>query len=316
MLQGTVTVPDNVMEGKFQTSGITGGTGNTVNGLLVYQGQLAMSAGNDYTYSQPVSHLTRPKNLSTTGRVSNFSRVYGDQGYEAARFTAGYMCHIPPEHQNALGGPALTGWVASSIVSATSDGPAAFSFDPNALKAGIDVAAKTKLFYHIPNSLQASVYGQSQQLWNWTSMVGGCAIPNGTRTALFIGSHGSGVFQYGVGGVNGRTNGSPSVPIYDPSDSSTGEHAWPYRYQIWAYDVDELSKVTPAGLKPHDVKPYSVWSFTLPFEDSNGRHDTGGVAYNPKTKQLYFVQQKAGPYGEAIIHVLRVNPAVSASITY
>jgi hypothetical protein len=309
MLQVKPNTLVDALEGKLAQSGISGGTATTVNGLLVHNGQLAISAGNDYSYSQPVSHWTRPKDLSITGQVSNPMIVVGDKGYSAARATAGYMCNVPVEFQTIIGGPALTGWVAASIVSATSDGPAAFAFDPNALTFGANVSATTLLYYPHGYSLEKSVPGESNQIWNWTSMVRGCAIPSGTNSVLFMGSHGSGEFQYGVGGVNGHTNTTPQIPIYDPSDSSTGEHAWPYRYQVWAYDVNELAKAKTGIIKPYEVKPYSVWSFKIPFEDQNGRHNTGGIAYNPKTKQLYFVQSNAGPYGEPVVHVFKISNA-------
>lgn len=310
MLQVKPNTLIDPLEGKLATSGITGGTNTTVNGLMVYQGKLIISAGNDYTYDPTGAHWSRPRDLSLTGQVSDQYTVVGDKGYTSARLTSGYMCDVPTEFQNILGGPALTGWVAQSIVSAASDGPAAFAFDPAKLRSGINMAG-TILAYPDGNNLQKSIPGQTQNIWNWTSMTSGCVIPNGTRSILFFGSHGIGEFQYGVGGAAGHTNTTPQIAIYDPSDNSTGEHAWPYRYQVWAYDVNELAKVRSGDLKPYEPKPYAVWRFTIPFENQNDRHYAGGIAYNQKLKQLYFVQQNAGPYGEPIVHVFTINNAIS-----
>jgi hypothetical protein len=310
MLQVKPNVMIDALEGKLASSGIGGGTTTTVNGLLVYQGNLFLSAANDYSYDPTGAHWSRSKNLSLTGRVSPQYTIFGDQGYSSARLTSGYMCHVPDEFDSVLGGPALTGWIAASIVSATSDGPAAFAFDPAKLSSGINVAS-TLLVYPDGKNLQKSISGQTQNIWNWTSMVRGCVIPNGTRSVLFLGSHGIGEFQYGVGGSSGHTNTTPVTAIYDPSDDSTGEHAWPYRYQVWAYDVNELAKVRRGDLKPYQPQPYAVWQFTIPFEKNNDRHNTGGIAYNHKLKQVYFVQQFAGPYGEPIVHVFTINNATS-----
>jgi hypothetical protein len=54
----------------------------------------------------------------------------------------------------------------------------------------------------------------------------------------------------------------------------------------------------------------------MPLENLNGNHDTGGVAYDPKTGRLFIVQGGAGPYGEAVIQVFKVNNAVLTTPTY
>ncbi len=294
------------LEGNLENSGLAGGTNATVNGLMVNGDTLVISAGNDYTYSQPVSHWTRPKDLSVTGQVSRAIAVRGDRSFNDPRGTAGYMCHVPTSLQAQLGGPALTGWVAESIVSATSDGPAAFVFDPADLGKGTSLSVKTLLFYPHGYSLEPSIPGQSTELWNWTSIVRGCAVPEGTRTVLFFGTHGTGTFLYGVGGANGKENAPPYRPIYDPSDTSTGEHAWPYRYQIWAYDAHDLMRARLGEIAPHSLRPYASWRVRIPLEKPEDRHHIGGAVYDARAKRLYFVQQSAGPFGEIVVHALQV----------
>lgn len=304
-------------EGTLGSSGLSGGTHPTLNGLLVYKGNLAMSAGNHYaTTQQLVSHWTRPLDLSITGQLIGPMAVQGDRGYSNVRFTAGYMCHVPTNLQTLLGGPAVTGWVPGSIVSNASNGPPAFAFDPDKLKAGTTVVATTLLAYPVEYPLQESVSGQSQALWNWTSAPAGCAMPDGTRSLLIIGRHGIGEFQYGVGGANGYTNTTPSVPIYDPADTSTGEHAWPYRYQVWAYDLADLAKVKNGEIPAYAPRPYATWILSLPMENINGNHGTGGMAYDPNTGRLFLVQNAAGAYGEAVIQVFKVSNAVLTKPTY
>ncbi len=305
LLQTRPSTLRDALEGALERSGLAGGTNATVNGLLVHGNTLLISAGNDYAYSQPVSHWTRPKDLSVLGQVSTATAVRGDRSFRDPRGTAGYMCHVPTALQPHLGGPALTGWVAASIVSATSDGPAAFSFDPADLGKSTSLTVKTLLFYPHGYSLEASIPGQATELWNWTSIVRGCAIPEGTRTVLFFGSHGTGAFYYGTGGPNGRETSAPYRAIYDPSDTSTGEHAWPYRYQIWAYDANDLMRVRQGEIAPHTIRPYASWRVRVPLERPDDRHNIGGAVYDPRTKRLYFVQQGAGPFGEIVIHALQ-----------
>lgn len=301
----------DALEGKISTSGVTGGTHNTVNGLAVYNGSLILTLGNHYTtVDQPVSHFIRPLSLATTGQVSAARRVVGN-GINNARFTSGYMCAVPPELQAKFGGPLATGWVPGSIVSNASNGPSLFAFDPDRLKTESTIVAKTLLAYPVSNPLEASVSGQKQTVWNWTSDPPGCAIPNGTDSVLFIGRHGTGVFYYGVGGANGYATGGTSAAIYDPADNSTGEHAWPYIYQVWAYKSSDLVRVAAGEIQPWTVKPYAVWKLSLPFENVAGNHGTGGMAYDPKTRRLYLIQSAAGAYGEPVIQVFTVNNAVA-----
>ncbi len=307
LLQNRPSPLPDALEGQLASSGISGGATTTVNGLLIDGGLLVISAGNDYTHSQPVSHWKRPKDLSINGQVSRPVAVRGDKSFTDPRGTAGYMCNVPRGLQEALGAPALTGWVADSIVTATSDGPAAFAFDPAALGKSGSQTVQTLLFYPDGHSLEPSIAGKSNKTWNWTSTARGCAVPDGTRTVLFLGSHGTGPFLYGVGGPNGRTTDQPHQPIYDPADTSTGEHAWPYRYQVWAYDALDLARVRRGTLAPHAVKPYGVWQFSLPLERRDDRHHVGGVAYDPAARKLYFIQQSAGPFGEIAIHVFQIT---------
>ena len=283
-----------------------------MNGALVYKGALYLSAGNAYAGTQTVTHWRRPLDLAAKGKVEGPVTVRGNGEYSNPRFTAGYMCHVPPELQGMLGGPAITGWVADSIVSMTSNGPAAFVFDPLDFSKSSSVPAKPLLFYPVSARLETPVRGQRQRVWNDTSIPRGCAIPEGTRSLLFIGRHGTGPFDYGVGGPNGySTTDGPKAPIYDPADSSTGEHAWPYRYQVWAYDVNEFGSVRDGKRKPESIRPYAVWNISLPFVDPSANHDTEGMAYDPKRMRLFLVQSMAGPWGEPAVHVFQVNGAVA-----
>jgi hypothetical protein len=297
----------DVLQGGLTASGISGGTDNTVNGMLVHGGNLYLSAGNAYASTQPVTHWRRPLDLSASGGLAGPATVSGRGQYSNPRFTAGYMCHVPPALQSVLGAPALTGWVADSIVTGTSNGPAAFAFNPDSITGRVAVPAVPLLFYPSDAPLQESVFGKSQNLWNWTSIPRGCALPDGTRSLLFIGRHGTGTFEYGVGGANGHTNDAARRPIYDPADDSSGEHAWPYRYQVWAYDVLHLADARQRKIRPESIRPYAVWQLALPFVKPEDNHNLEGIAYDPKTSTLYIVQSDVGKFGEPVIHAFRIE---------
>ena len=63
---------------------------------------------------------------------------------------------------------------------------------------------------------------------------------------------------------------------YDPTNSYKGPHAYPYRYQIWAYDLNDFAAVKAGTKQPWDVVPYGVWPLELPTPESTTT--LGGVA--------------------------------------
>ena len=307
VLPGSIIDP---LEGKLATSGVTGSTHTTINGLLVNNSRLVLSIGNDMsTTVQPVSHYTRSLSLTTTG-VNGPVKVFGNKSYTNPRFLSGYMCHLPTALHTTFGFKAFTGWVPQNIVANSSNGPSLFGFNPGSLEGVAELAAESILFYPASDPLQASNTGEQQSAWNWTSMVRGCAVPQGTGSVLFVGRHGVGKFDYCVGVSD------PTKECYDPSDASYGEHAWPYVYKVWAYRLSDLLAVKTGALQPQDIQPYNIWTFTLPNEDVNGDHNLSGVAYDPATKRLFVVQDSALPFGEPIIHVFTVNNATATAVNY
>jgi hypothetical protein len=262
-----------------------------IGGHLVYGGKLYISAFSYYDASgtQSKSHFVRPLSLSSGGQVQGPVAV-GNK----VHYTSAYMGLVPTEWQSALGGPALTGNCCRSIISNQSWGPAVSVFNPEAVGQQSSVSATDLVHYTSSNPLGT---GESTQnpYFNLTTRVNGVVFPNGTRSVLFFGHHGIGPYCYGDGAECG-----------DPSDDSKGTHAYPYRYQVWAYDANDLVQVRNGSLQPYQVQPYDVWTFNVPFEDG-GTHDTGGAAYDPQTNRIFFVQSKFGSERLPLVHVFRVN---------
>ena len=272
--------------------------GQKVGGHLVYGGKLYVGAYSYYDagYSQSASHFARPVSLSTTGQVQGPLRV--GTGSLSPRWVGGYMGTIPPEWQSALGGPALTGIAGIPIASAGSVGPAASVFDPAKLGAVNPAPATLLLGYALDQSLPSrmgySMEGGTNPVWNLTSEVRGVVFPEGTRSVLFFGRHGIGTYCYGEG-----------AQCNDPADADKGTHAYPYVYQVWAYDANELLAVKEGRKQAHELLPYAIWTFNLPFEN-NGKHLIGGAAWDPATRRIYIAQRDAdGP--APVIHAFRVS---------
>ncbi len=316
-------------------------------GLLVHSGQLIAACDADYPSAgipPTATHLKMPLNLATTNQYQGPYKVAGtgdwnansnDYDYSLGRLWSGYMCHVPAEWQGQLGGPCITGNVGDSIVAQASDGPSALAFDPSQLSAG-PVSGQKLLCYPpgfpLYDTLANAGTGQFNTPWNWASIVSGACIPNGTRSILFIGTHGVGELIYGTPTTDWTLHNTPNGTtgfnfVYDPAQpTGNGEHAYPYRYSVWAYDLNDLAAVKAGTKTPHELRPYQRWEFTLPFEGSRERltpdpnpdsHHIGGCAYDPATRRLYVTQGMGGfgardVAGFPIIHVFEIASAVPA----
>jgi hypothetical protein len=264
-----------------------------IGGLMVYQDKLYITAYSYYDAdrNQQLSHFSRPLTLSIKGQVSGPYEV----GVLKAGFVSGYMTHIPREWQDHLGGPAITGNCCIAIVSRTSFGPSAFAFDPADLGKK-NPAPATPLVYYNSSHTTLGGWNQAGAKFNSTAQIRGLVFPEGTNSLLYFGRIGKGSFCYGTGAT-----------CKDPVSSAQGTHAYPYAYQVWAYDAYDLEKVKNGQKNPWDIVPYDVWNFELPFQHP-GRY-LGGVAYDPATQRIFLAQSNAEPSGMPMIHVFTVGTA-------
>jgi hypothetical protein len=263
-----------------------------IGGLLVYQGKLYVTAYSYYDadHSQRLSHFSRPLTLSIKGQVSGPYEV----GTLKAGLVSGYMTHIPEVWQASLGGPAITGNCCLSIISRTSWGPSAFAFNPAEL-GKTNPAPTVALLYYSQGHPTLGGWNKAGPHFNGTTHIRGLAFPEGTRTVLYFGRHGTGRFCYG--GENCK----------DPTSKIRGNHAYPYVYQVWAYDAEQLKAAKNGQKNPWEVRPYAVWNFELPFQ--HGSRFLGGVAYDSTTQRIFLAQSHAEPSGTPMIHVFTVGAA-------
>lgn len=284
------------------------GAGVSIDGLMVHGDRLIGTANifYDALNAQRVSHFSRSLQLNEPS-FSGWSQVW-DTG--KAGFVSGFMSPVPAEWRTALGGPAATGQCCIPIVQRTSWGPAAVTFDPSHVGSA-SVGASPLLYYTGANPTLGAWSGQNKT-YGATTMIGGMAMIGGTRTALYIGRNGTGPYCYGNGTSDPSKDGKPSPDgshyCYDPTSSDKGTHAYPYNFQIWAYDLNDLAGVRAGTKKPWEVVPYGVWPFELPTYEMRVR--LGGVAYDVKTQRLYVSQlfaDKDGYESRPIIHVFQLD---------
>lgn len=277
-------------EGRLRNVNPSDSNDKHVGGHMVYNGKLYVSgfATYDAGGTQDRSHFVRPISLSTTGQVQGPFRVGSD-----AHFTSGYMALVPDEWQAALGGPALAGNCCLSITSVQSNGPSVSVFTPDGLATG-NVAATMLVGYPYPRILGPGETTQNQS-FNLTTKIKGVVFPAGSRSVLFFGRHGTGPYCYGDGSECG-----------DPTNDYKGGHAYPYKYQVWAYDANDLVAVKQGTKAAHTVLPYAIWNFNLPFE-ADDDHAIGGAAYDPSTGRIFVSQMNHTGGNFPIIHTFRVT---------
>jgi hypothetical protein len=228
------------------------------------------------------------------------------------------MTLVPTEWQSVLGGPALAGNCCLNIISEQSNGPAASVFDPSKLGVQNPAPATALVGYPNPNGLGPGGTTQNPY-FNLTTKITGVVFPGGTRSVLFFGRHGTGPYCYGPGTSDQSLAGKPAdggvdVYCYDPADASKGTHAYPYAYQVWAYDANDLLSVKNGTKLQYQITPYSVWTFHLPFENSDA-HLIGGAGYDPQTNSIYLSQRCEDTNCAPVIHVFKVNGGTVGTVT-
>jgi hypothetical protein len=166
------------------------------------------------------------------------------------------------------------------------------------------------VFYNEQHPTLGPWSGSSERFGGTTEMAG-VAIIGGTKTVLFAGRNGTGKFCYGDGTADqGAADRSTSrEPLcYDPVSADKGPHAYPYRLQFWAYDIDDLAAVRSGKKDPWEVEPYAVWPFELPIDEPHKR--IGSVAFDAARRRLFISQLQGDRDGydyRPLIHVFRIS---------
>ncbi|MCB8976202.1 MAG: hypothetical protein H6657_02105 [Ardenticatenaceae bacterium] len=259
--------------------------GIKLGGNLVYNGRLITTAFAYYDAdsTQRVTHgVSANLDLDTP---NNFNGWYGFTGASASpRALAGYMTPIPTEWQPLFGGPAFTGQGSLSIISNSSDGPAATVFDPAAVGVLDPIPGTTVVYYPFPNS--------HPDFEAKGSMLAGMAFPRGSRTVLFFGTRAQHPYCYGL----------PEECEYSCSPYK-GPHN-EYKHAIWAYDANDLLRVKNGELDPWEVMPYATWEFSDLTDGNCASTNFGGAVFDPEAGILYVTEA----FGESpAVHAFQIN---------
>jgi hypothetical protein len=293
--------------------------GVALNGLLVSGGNLYGTAViyYDANGTQTLSHYRRSLTLAAPS-FSGFNAVWRPTGgdvangvsYAGTGYASGYLASVPGAWQPLLGGPAISGQWGLPIITRESYGPDAIVWDPAQLGA---VNGKALLYYTNPHQTLGA-WANASSLWGGAATAGGAALIDGTRTALFFGKNGLGTFCYGDGTANPSLAGTINPAdnegyCYDPANAAKAQHAYPYVYQVWAYDLNDLAAVKAGTKQPWQVVPYATWTLDLPTPEASWS-GIGGVGYDAAHQLLYVSQLLADQDTYAyrpVIHVFRIQ---------
>lgn len=268
------------------------GSGNAVigGGLLVYNGKLWCNyfAYYDSGFQQTASLFSHGLTLSNhTGATG--PAVIANGGTQAG-YVSGYMAHVPAAWQAALGGPVVVGNCCLSVITRTSYGPALFGFNPES------PGTSSPLVYYNSAHPTLGTFGEegppANTAFSPTTKVTGVALIEGTDSALFFGSTGTGAYCYGTG-----------TACSDPSSDASGVHMYPYRARVWAYDLDDLAAVKAGTIQPWQAVPYAMWELSDLGNTTDVDNGLCGIGYDAANSTLYICKMRQQANGIPDIHV-------------
>lgn len=277
-------------DGKLKSINPTDPNSKKIGGLLPWGDKLIVSAYSYYDGSGAAvaSHFVSSQNMSVATDAKGPFSLTVKPG-----LVAGYMAPVPEEWRALLGGPAFTGQCCLAVIGRTSSGPALFTFNPDDVGTVSPVKATPLVYYPLTSPLDK--WDAKSEWFNGTTTITGMALPKGSRSVLFFGTHGVGPFCYGEAKECGN----------DPEVLSKGNHAYPYVRRVWAYDALDLIEVKNGRRDPWSVKPYATWDLDLPYKVSVTW--LKGATYDPVSNRL-FVGQPHGDGDATIIHVYSFDP--------
>ena len=260
--------------------------------------------GNAFAYFdsggvQVKSHFRHHAKLDQLGGYAGLVEI---AGAPEAGWVSTIMGPVPPEWQQALGGVAVTGGGGIPIITRQPYGHSLYTFDPADINVTTPVPATIILGHPDSHSLGGHEWGSQNDLWNGSSVWHGVTLINNSRTCLISGFHGTGPWCYGNGGA-----GPPTSECLDWVLPAHGTHAYPYRYQVWAYDLSDLAAVKAGTKEAWEPQPYAVMLPTFPTE--SGYPNIIGSAYDAGDLILYLMQARVHGYDNAFpaVHGFRVK---------
>lgn len=294
-------------------------------GLLVHGSRLLLSAFNWYDANNNTRVSHGAHGLTLSGSTFEGWKALNDN--TKTGHSSGPMAVLPDYAASAFGYPLFAASPAASIISRLSFGPSIVAFNPTAITGTSNgTIAGLPLLWYPDNHPLDYVVGQndgdnkfavdSSDLWTRATQITGVVVPVGYRTVLFFGTQGTGDYCYGPSTQVASEHNTPNPlntgqpKCYDPGTNYQGEHGYPYRYQVWAYDLNHLLEVKNGTREIWNVQPYDYREMTFPLvpTDQQGK-SLGAVGYDTTGKRIFMPQMGLnGVYSQSAVVWVVTHP--------
>lgn len=267
-------------------------------GLGVHDGQLI--AGGVSWYDT----VGLPQNYSIFRNASNLSggSIFGMIRVTGGRHNAGWTIPIPAALQSAFGATHLQGHGGgASIESTTVSGVSFYAVNADDILAASTpeqaVSATVLADYTVDEGNGMAGDLDTEEEWNWLTVVGGVFFVPGTRSILGIGHGWKGPSQdaretntikyKGPGVVDAEGNGD--------YDGYFANHPENYQNRYWLWDANHLIAVKNGSMSPSQVRPYEFGPLpAYPFTTEYRRTCLiGGAAMLPDNRVIFSLQRGA-----------------------
>ncbi len=226
--------------------------------------------------------VVRHAEALATATVDGYYTFQGGAGH-----TSGWISPIPVSWQSILGGTHITGQTSGiPIISRTSVGPSAFSFDINQLVATDSVPnpvpTRKLLDFSLTHPLHDDLSNNSGTNALWTHLsriIYGFIVP-GTRTYVTLGHS---------GGHNSKVCYKCTQDDGNLCGGYCATQADDYYHYYWLWDVNDLVAAMNGNVNAFAVRPYAYGVFPTPFSTTT----LGGGTFDPITGTLYLTVQRA-----------------------
>ena len=274
-------------------------------GTLQVNGKVLFAASADYNGDGGVQTAMVASMDTSFGSRTTPQGTTAIPSWANQRGMVGWFALIPQEWRQLLGGyDVFSGTNTKSIVSNDTIGTGFVAFNSVAVNgSGPITTGKYMLFGDgtEPSSLQLWTsngrYGAGENV-----NTAGAAIIPGTRTLLYFGHQGTGTQWYGDA-QGGR----------DPCNPYQGDHAYPYEFQAWAFDMRDIVAVRNGQKSPSAPRPYATrpgqngwnffgWKLNGPTGNCQRTMYTSAF-YDYTTNRIYM-----GQTDSSLLHVWQVSP--------
>ncbi len=264
-------------------------------GTLVIDNKLIAAAAvfYDANYLGHYSHFSINPYDITGGTYSGLYQLGYVPNASQGGYLGGWMGTIPLHLTGVFRSRYFTGLGNTPIIGRSSSGPAFYTFNPHNL-VGSGLPMSGLMHYTLSHPLRSE--SSTNPVFNTTSYFAGAVFPDLTNTFMVIGRHGTGTWCYGEASECG-----------DLCGGGKGQHAYPYRSQVWAYAASGMIQ-TISGLRENwDHEPYAIFELPVPQNAVSQCMLFAGVAWDSGVRRLFVSQSYLGQYGEPVVHVFKVG---------